>query len=131
MNKSAVIILFLILIGGGYFAYTSFSGGTSTADMAAATDATDGAGTQLIALLAQLQGLKMNGAIFDSPQFASLRDETTPVLSEPIGRSNPFAPIGHDSGFSPTTGSITSVQTGTSSVSNSGSKPAGTVKAAH
>jgi hypothetical protein len=68
----------------------------------------------------------LNDSIFNSPQFASLRDETTQVNQEPVGRNNPFAPIGHDNGFVPTADVTSTTKVTTNPNVISGSKPVDT-----
>ena len=42
-------------------------------------------------LVAELQPISFNANIFSDPRFLALRDLTTPITDEPIGRSDPFA----------------------------------------
>lgn len=128
MNKGvATIVLILVVVGGGFYAYTNLSGNAPAPEDGETVNSEDeGAGAQLVALLDQLQSLQLNDSIFASAQFASLRDETTEVLDEPVGRINPFAPIGRDAGFVPSADLIAGISQGTSaSSSSSGSKPVG------
>lgn len=48
----------------------------------------------LVATLLQLRAVKLEGVIFSDPLFHSLRDFGSEIVPEPVGRENPFAPIG-------------------------------------
>lgn len=47
-----------------------------------------------ISLAAQLTPLEFNTGILADPRFMALVDIHTPVVSEPSGRRDPFAPLG-------------------------------------
>lgn len=51
-------------------------------------------GQQLIILLDELERLQLDGAVLTSPAFTSLEDFGVDIVPEPVGRNNPFAPIG-------------------------------------
>lgn len=51
-------------------------------------------GREIINLLDELQEISLSRDIFNDPAFRSLIDFEQDILPEPIGRSNPFAPIG-------------------------------------
>ena len=45
--------------------------------------------------LQQLRGIQLNGELFHDTRFTSLTDYRRPIVAEPVGRHNPFAPVGH------------------------------------
>jgi len=47
-------------------------------------------GQDLVSLLAELQAVKLDTNLFDSPAFVGLTDFTTDLGKEPQGRNNPF-----------------------------------------
>lgn len=49
---------------------------------------------EFLRTLQQLRGITLNQQIFTDPRFQSLVDQRQPIIPEPIGRQNPFAPIG-------------------------------------
>lgn len=50
-------------------------------------------GQELLTELERLRSLnQMDVKFFDDPVWASLEDTTVPVVPQPIGRQNPFAP---------------------------------------
>ncbi|HEX9608746.1 MAG TPA: hypothetical protein VGA06_00865 [Candidatus Paceibacterota bacterium] len=48
----------------------------------------------LLVTLLQLRSVELNGRIFSNPAFHSLRDFSQPIAPQPVGRNNPFAPLG-------------------------------------
>lgn len=56
---------------------------------------TEGSADQeLVATLLALRAVTLSGTIFQDPAFTSLRDFGTTIVAEPVGRPNPFAPLG-------------------------------------
>ena len=51
-------------------------------------------GNEIVAALNQIQRLKLSRDIFEDPVFKSLVDRSIPIPAEPVGKSNPFSPIG-------------------------------------
>ena len=48
----------------------------------------------LIALLFELKSIRLDSSLFGDPLFRALKDFGQDLVSEPIGRNNPFAPLG-------------------------------------
>ena len=44
-------------------------------------------------ILAKMQNVSIDFSFFDKPEFAYLKDISSPLLTLPVGRVNPFAPI--------------------------------------
>lgn len=89
----AFIIIVMVLFGGYQYFFA-----TGTERVVTATDA-PGAGVDqdLIALLFELRAIRLDDAIFSDPLFHSLQDFGQELVAEPIGRQNPFAPLGGSS----------------------------------
>ena len=51
---------------------------------------------EVVAVLLELRAVSLAGTIFSDPVFRSLMDFGTPVIPEPVGRVNPFAPFGEE-----------------------------------
>ena len=47
----------------------------------------------LLAILKGLENIKLDGQVFDRAAYKSLIDFSVPLLPQPTGRFNPFAPI--------------------------------------
>lgn len=56
-------------------------------------DSTSPAEREILSTLLELRGITLDGAILTDPSFRSLQDYSTEIVSEPIGRRNPFAPL--------------------------------------
>lgn len=91
-KKIGSFILLLALLVVAYFGYRAFYGDNTASETEAATQA----GQEILAQLAQLQKIHLDGSLFSSAAYKSLEDFTVNVASQPEGRPNPFAPIGKD-----------------------------------
>lgn len=47
----------------------------------------------LVPTLLTLRAVKLDGTIFSAPAFTRLKDISTEIIEEPVGRANPFAPL--------------------------------------
>lgn len=72
--------------------YGLSSGGTS-AGLLSSTNGTGSADSDVVTTLLQLRSITLSGGIFSDPLFSSLRDFSTDIIPEPVGRPDPFAPI--------------------------------------
>lgn len=97
INKNIILIVALVVVAVvGYFIFT---GGDDTAEAplvgVQAGAASTGMAQEIVIELNRLRALQsINGDFFANPAFVSLRDFTQTVVPQPIGRNNPFAPIG-------------------------------------
>ncbi len=48
---------------------------------------------ELLDSLYALQAVGLQSPIFTNPSFRLLKDFSTPIVPEPVGRQNPFAPL--------------------------------------
>ena len=53
----------------------------------------------IVATLLTLRAVKLDGTIFSGTTFRELKDFSTEIVSEPVGRMNPFAPLSAGSGL--------------------------------
>lgn len=94
-HKILLLVGVLVLAGGAWFA---MSGGTpQEAVLTTSTPEAGAAGStqrQLLSTLNDLRTIRLGGEILNDPSFMSLRDFGTEIVTEPIGRRNPFAPLG-------------------------------------
>ena len=54
----------------------------------------------IVPTLLALRAVKLDGTIFSSAAFARLKDNSTDIVPEPVGRPNPFAPLSVRTGTS-------------------------------
>lgn len=86
-----IIILggIIVILGLGYYLYTQNSeldgGGNANIDAQIATDNAD-----FLRRLQELRAIDLSGDIFNDPRFLSLVNFSAPVITEPVGRVNPF-----------------------------------------
>lgn len=59
-------------------------------------------GGDLIALLLELRSITLDTSVLSNPTFLTLQDFSVSLAPEPVGRPNPFAPIGVGAGTTPT-----------------------------
>jgi hypothetical protein len=81
-------------------------------------------GNQISQALLRIEQIKLDQSIFESELYKRLVDRSEPISEEPIGRPNPFAPLGTTGidSVARTTGTSTSsarVQSGSTTVSTS------------
>lgn len=90
-----IIILLAILLG-----YSFISGGSNTTaqDPLLVSSNTNTqariVGNEIISALNQIQTLNLSKDIFEDKVFQSLVDRSEEIAPEPVGKSNPFSPIG-------------------------------------
>ena len=51
---------------------------------------------ELLGLLAALKMVQLDTSFFDDPNYRSLIDWSVAIKSQPVGRRNPFLPVGVD-----------------------------------
>lgn len=56
-----------------------------------------GEDNELIVLLINLRSITLSESLFNDPAFKKLIDFGQQLVPEPMGRQNPFAPVGSDS----------------------------------
>jgi hypothetical protein len=91
-----IIITVLVLAGVGFFGYnyltrTSVPSGVLLQQESADTSKM---GAEVLTALNQLRTLKLDSSIFSDKTYLSLEDFSKPLNPEPVGRINPFSPIG-------------------------------------
>ncbi|MDO8561729.1 MAG: hypothetical protein Q7S05_02785 [bacterium] len=90
------MLLGLGVVVAGFVWYAS--SGTSTPAALLTTESGGGAVSpvdkSLLENLLLLRAVTLEGTILQDPAFQSLQDFGTQIIAEPIGRSDPFAPLG-------------------------------------
>jgi hypothetical protein len=86
------VVLFVIV---AFFVYSYFFTGAPQPVLTSAPASTNAqVDADLIALLATLHSITLDDSIFHDPTFMSLKDFSQTLVPEPVGRTNPFAPLG-------------------------------------
>lgn len=91
-NRILIIVLLIVVVVGYYMFRGSGEESLTTTSTSAGPPTV---GQELVIELNRLKALKnINNEIFSDPVFGSLVDFSRPISPQPLGRSNPFAPIG-------------------------------------
>ena len=91
------IVIFVAILGGLYFAYTSFFGKDSASPTVTVNTTADGGsvGGEILPLLLELKKIKLDQFILTDPSYQKLTNFSVELLltEEEKGRTNPFAPL--------------------------------------
>lgn len=100
-HKLMSLLILVVLIGAAWWEFTG-----STPAPILSTQSADDSNSQdseIVSTLLQLQAVSLSGTILSDPGFLSLQDFTTQIVSEPLGRPDPFAPISPSASTATTT----------------------------
>ena len=92
-HKLTSVVVLVLLIGAAWWGFTANSAPAPVLSTTGLSSATSTQDAQLVSTLLQLQAVTLSGTILNDPGFLALQDYTTQVVSEPVGRPNPFAPL--------------------------------------
>jgi len=96
LQNNKGIIIAVILFVGAIGAYNLF---IKSGDVSIAGDSnTEKVGSDVLALNANIQTVTLNTTLFTTTLYKSLVDFSTTIPNQPVGRHNPFGPIGNESG---------------------------------
>jgi hypothetical protein len=95
LNKNIVLLIALVVVAAvGFFL---FSGSSDTPITTVQAGGAGGVGQELVIELNRLKALQnIDTSIFKDSSYVSLQDFTQSVVVQPLGRVNPFAPVGSD-----------------------------------
>lgn len=109
-HKLIVIGAIIVLFVAVWYGLSSSGGAAPVLETGAVgntgSPTADSADQQLVATLLSLRAVTLSGTIFTDPAFQSLKDFSTAITPEPIGRPNPFAPLSADAGAGTTTSTV-------------------------
>lgn len=94
--KNIIIVILVIIIAG--VAYTVLTGNKDNRLLISniSVNISSAIESDLLNLLLDIKSVKLDENIFSNPAFKSLEDFGQELAPEPVGRENPFAPIGLD-----------------------------------
>ncbi len=90
-KKIIILVVVVILLGLGYMLLNNSAPDSGTTIVV--QNQSTAVGSDLLPLLLQLNALHLDDSIFKDQSFKTLQDYTIDIGSQPIGRSNPFAPL--------------------------------------
>jgi hypothetical protein len=108
-HKIPVAVICLLLIAATWYEFTQTSGPTPTITTTTVGGDSSASNQALVQTLLTLQAVTLSGTILSDPGFISLKDFTTQIVTEPVGRPDPFEPY--------STGAVTQVS-GTTNPTN-------------
>ena len=93
-TKKILIALPIILVIG-YFVYSTFFATPVPPldDTAVFGGTTEILGQDILIMVEKLRGIAIDKSVFSGAALTHLQDFSTPITSEPQGRSNPFIPL--------------------------------------
>jgi hypothetical protein len=94
LSHKIIVVIVALLVAVGVWIGLSSSGSSTGSLLSTETVSDNGPDQDLVATLLALRAVKLDGSIFSDPGFQNLKDFSTQIVPEPIGRPNPFAPLG-------------------------------------
>lgn len=89
-HKYLITIVALLVIG--FFWYGSSDDPSALLSTQSAEQGSP-AEKDLVSTLLALRAISLSGTIFSDPAFRKLKDFSTQIVPEPVGRKDPFAPL--------------------------------------
>lgn len=91
-HKMLIALIAIIVVGVGWYGLYGVPELPilSSEALPASTDP----GQDVVRTLSQMHAISLSSALFSDPAFRSLKDFGTQIMTEPVGRANPFAPYG-------------------------------------
>lgn len=94
LRKYQTLVLFVVVVAVLYGGYQFFFAPSNEPALSVSAEAgVDAPDQELIALLLQLKSIHLDDSLFNDNLFKSLIDFGKDLVSEPVGRTNPFAPF--------------------------------------
>lgn len=91
-HKLIAILVVLVVLGGAWYLFSGSSAPAPTLTTTTVAGATS-QDSSLVSTLLALRAVKLDGTILSDPAFINLKDFSTQIVPEPIGRDDPFAPL--------------------------------------
>ncbi len=107
LSQHKIIIIVGVAIVA-LIAWYSLSSSSSSPEPLLTTTTADSGDQELLQSLETLKAINLDTTIFSNPAYLSLKDFSTQIVLEPIGRSDPFAPLSVS--VAPTSASTKSAQ---------------------
>lgn len=106
ISKYKNIIIIAAIIGIALIAYSFLRPDPTAESLLETTQRQSSAqvlGDEITSAINQINSLKLERGVLDDPVVKNLIDHSKPIIPEPIGRENPFAPITSDGSDTPAT----------------------------
>ncbi len=93
-----VIVIALVFLGYWYYASPKPASNELLVSSGEVGSTDNSVGKKIISLLSEMQKITIDQSVFGAATFQSLLDFDVDIQPEPIGRHDPFAPIGFEEG---------------------------------
>jgi hypothetical protein len=90
-NKFVIVIAVLLIAGALWYGFSGSSESSSVLGTENPAGEVNSEDQDLVATLLKLRSVTLTGTIFSSPVFLVLKDFSTEITEEPVGRVDPFA----------------------------------------
>ena len=91
LSHKIIVVVVALLIA--VLVWMGLSSGSSSSSLLTSEVVTEGPDKDLVATLLALRAVKLDGSLFSDAGFTTLKDFSTQIVPEPVGRPNPFAPL--------------------------------------
>jgi len=91
-HKFIVVIIVIIVTAVAWYMLAGSSNSPDAVLVSESVQEIPPEAQDLLNSLQALQSVDLEGSIFTNPSFHLLKDFSTPIIPEPLGRANPFAP---------------------------------------
>lgn len=102
LGKYKNLIIIIVIAGIGFVAYSIFKPVPDVDSGISITNSQDAniLGAEITAAINQIGSLKLEKKVLEDPILKNLEDFSEPIIEQPVGRRNPFSPLGQgDEGF--------------------------------
>jgi hypothetical protein len=91
----------MFVLIAGYLLWTIVSKDPETATLSSVSTASDTSvgDAKVLETLINMRNLRLDDRLFNNPAFLKLINTERKIIPEPVGRRNPFSPIGSDVEF--------------------------------
>ena len=92
-HKILIAVIVIVILGVGWYGLYGTSG-ESPVLVSGSTSTGPDPGQDVVRTLTQMHAISLSAAILSDQAFQGLKDFSTQIIPEPVGRLNPFAPFG-------------------------------------
>ncbi|MBI5457796.1 hypothetical protein HY971_03675 [Candidatus Kaiserbacteria bacterium] len=100
LQHKLILVACALLVAGGVWYGMSSTPAAPDLTSTPATAGTSSVDQGIVPTLLTLRAVKLDGTVFSDPTFTQLKDFSTEIIEEPVGRTNPFAPFSSPSQLS-------------------------------
>ena len=104
LSQHKLLVILGVIMAAGFAWYFLLGSSPAPASPLSATpvNGANASDKNIVATLLTLHAVTLDGTIFSNPVFVSLKDFSTAIVPEPVGRPDPFAPFSRENAASAT-----------------------------